>query len=165
MHIIINDAALQQKFENALNKLASPKDLMQRISVALKQATDDNFDAEGRPKWAGLKYPRKGGKILQLTGQLAGSITSFSGANYAGVGSNKVYAAIHQFGGKTKAHVIRPKNKKALAFGGMVFKYVNHPGSVIPARPYLPMDKSGNLQKEAYDDVAHTIDTYLKNIF
>ena len=61
--------------------------------------------------------------------------------------------------------MIRPKNKKALAFGGRVFKYVNHPGSVIEARPYLPMDKSGNLQKEAYDNVAHTIDVYLKNLF
>ncbi|MFW1857908.1 phage virion morphogenesis protein [Acinetobacter defluvii] len=165
MHIVIDDAALQQKFETALNKLANTKPLMQRVSLTLLDVTEENFNAEGRPKWAGLKYPRKGGKILQLTGQLAGSITPFSGANYAGVGSNKVYAAIHQFGGKTKAHVIRPKTKKALAFGGMVFKYVNHPGSVIPARPYLPIDKSGNLQKEAYDDVAHTIDTYLKNIF
>ena len=165
MQIIIDDSALQQKFENALNKLADTKPLMQRISLTLLDVTEENFNAEGRPKWAGLKHPREGGSILQLSGQLAASITPFSGANYAGVGSNKVYAAIHQFGGKTKAHVIRPKNKKALAFGGRVFKYVNHPGSVIPARPFLPMDQSGNLQKEAYDDVAHTIDTYLKNIF
>lgn len=165
MHIVINDDALQQKFENALNKLANTKPLMQRISLTLLNVTEENFNAQGRPKWAGLKYPRKGDKILQLSGQLAASITPFSGTNYAGVGSNKVYAAIHQFGGRTKAHVIRPRSKQALAFGGRVFKQVNHPGSVIPARPFLPIDKSGNLQKEAYEDVAETIDTYLKNIF
>ena len=169
MHIVINDDALQQKFEDALNKLANTKPLMQRISLTLLNVTEENFNAQGRPKWAALNpayaKTRKGNIILQLSGQLAASITPFSGANYAGVGSNKVYAAIHQFGGRTKAHVIRPKNKQALAFGGRVFKQVNHPGSVIPARPFLPIDKSGNLQKEAYEDVAETIDTYLKNIF
>lgn len=51
------------------------------------------------------------------------------------------YAAIHEFGGTTRAHVIRPRNAKVLAFqmgGANVFaRFVNHPGSVIPARPYL----------------------------
>lgn len=51
------------------------------------------------------------------------------------------YARIHEYGGKTAPHVIRAKNGKALAFqmgGKMRFAaYVNHPGSVIPARPYM----------------------------
>ncbi len=29
----------------------------------------------------------------------------------------------------TKPHEITPKNKKALAFGGRVYKKVNHPGT------------------------------------
>lgn len=60
------------------------------------------------------------------------------------------YARIHEMGGKTKAHVIEPKNKKALAFGtfvsmsqwglfasNVIVRKVNHPGSVIPKRSYL----------------------------
>lgn len=61
------------------------------------------------------------------------------------------YARIHELGGKTKPHVIVPKNGKALRFGyagvigaegaygpSVVFaKKVNHPGSVIPKRSYL----------------------------
>lgn len=51
------------------------------------------------------------------------------------------YAAIHEFGGKTAAHRIEARNAKVLAFqmgGEQVFaKFVNHPGSNIPARPYL----------------------------
>lgn len=51
------------------------------------------------------------------------------------------YARIHEYGGKTAPHVIRAKNGKALAFqmGGKqrFAAYVNHPGSVIPARPYM----------------------------
>lgn len=62
------------------------------------------------------------------------------------------YARIHELGGTTRPHEIRPKNKKALHFwvggggaGGfhgygmseVVTRVVHHPGSKIPARPYL----------------------------
>lgn len=51
------------------------------------------------------------------------------------------YAAIHEFGGKTNPHKIEPRTGKVLAFnvrGSQAFaKFVNHPGSNIPARPYL----------------------------
>ena len=51
------------------------------------------------------------------------------------------YAAIHEFGGQTKPHIIEPKKAEALAFlvgGKTVFaKSVNHPGSTIPERSYL----------------------------
>lgn len=51
------------------------------------------------------------------------------------------YAAIQEFGGRTPAHDIAPDKAKALAFtvgGRRVFaRIVHHPGSTIPARPYL----------------------------
>lgn len=51
------------------------------------------------------------------------------------------YAAIHEFGGQTAPHEIRPVNASVLAFqmgGRTIFaKVVHHPGSRIPARPYL----------------------------
>lgn len=51
------------------------------------------------------------------------------------------YAAIQEFGGRTSPHVIRPRVAEALHFvmnGKDVFaRSVNHPGSNIPARPYL----------------------------
>lgn len=58
------------------------------------------------------------------------------------IGSQGVpYARIHEFGGRTKAHDIRPRVADALHFmagGKEVFaKVVHHPGSNIPARPYL----------------------------
>ena len=61
------------------------------------------------------------------------------------IGSDRKYAAIHQLGGQTRAHVIRAKNGKALAWPGMKHpvKQVNHPGSKIPARPYFPFRKDG----------------------
>lgn len=56
-------------------------------------------------------------------------------------GSDVIYAAIHEFGGKTRAHRIEPRRKKFLHFfsgGQEIFsRGVNHPGSRIPARPFL----------------------------
>ena len=51
------------------------------------------------------------------------------------------YAAIQEYGGHTPAHDIVPNKGKALAFlagGRRVFaKIVHHPGSTIPARPFM----------------------------
>ncbi|MFC0119930.1 phage virion morphogenesis protein [Pseudoalteromonas xiamenensis] len=42
---------------------------------------------------------RVGGQILQMEGSLAASIAADSGDLWAEIGSNKPYAAIHNFGG------------------------------------------------------------------
>lgn len=71
-----------------------------------------------------------------------GAITRKSGT----ITNSRAYAAIHQLGGRTKAHVIVPRHAKALAFpgGAHPVKKVNHPGSKIPARPMLPFVGSGS---------------------
>lgn len=77
------------------------------------------------------------------------------------VGSDKKYAAIHQLGGRTPAHVIRAKKKKALFFTGRFAKKVNHPGSNIPARPFIPITTSG-LSPVAAQEVAEAVAAELK---
>ena len=75
---------------------------------------------------------------MQLTGSLASSLERDFGRTYAVVGTAKPYAAAHQFGAVTKPHVIRARNGKALKIPGVGFRRsVNHPGSTIPARPFL----------------------------
>jgi len=70
--------------------------------------------------------------------QVTNSTNEVSGRVYS---SGVPYAAIQEYGGQTKAHVIEAKNGKALAFnlGGkqVFFKHVNHPGSHIPAHRYM----------------------------
>ncbi|MGE0333086.1 MAG: phage virion morphogenesis protein [Ramlibacter sp.] len=126
--------------------MADRRPLMRAVAGIMLAAVEDNFEQEGRPKWKDLhpatklsrykegKWP---GKILQRSGRLASSITQSFTSNQALVATNLPYARIQHFGGRTKAHVIRPKTKRALAFGGIVVREVNHPGSVIPARPYM----------------------------
>lgn len=89
------------------------------------------------------------GPVLNVrTGALRRSIQNKVETKPAGVigkvysAGDVKYAGIHEFGGKTRAHVIMAKKAAALAFmgsgGKMVFRrMVNHPGSVMPERSFM----------------------------
>lgn len=167
--IDVQSARLEEVLAEASVSLLDTTPLMAGIAAELLDQTEQNFAAQGRPKWAPLKYPRPPGlegPILQRSGAggLASSITSYHGPNEAGVGSNKPYAAIHQLGGQTSAHVIKARNKKALHFGGRFARQVNHPGSSIPPRPYLPFTAGGGLQPEAEEAIVSVVQTYLRGV-
>lgn len=164
--IIVDDSQLGaalRRLEHAGIDLAPA---MRKIAQAMHKVTEDNFAAEGRPKWKPLsevtKHRRLGGKkaykkngaltaaaqrrqdagfrILQHTGQLASSISTDYDSTSAVVGSNLMYAAIHQFGG------MAGRGRKV----------------AIPARPYLPMTADGNLQPQAREEVLDTVLRHLK---
>lgn len=87
---------------------------------------------------------------LRQSGTLAKSIRiTQASARGVTVGSDRPYAAIHQQGGQTRPHVILPKRGKALKFGNVIVRKVNHPGSKIPRRPFLPFSKRGRPSKRA----------------
>ena len=127
--------------EAAVAAMAHPRPLLRQLGVLLQHSTQQRFnygvDPEGQawapllPAYAAVKT---GPAILVnsgMSGGLQGSITFDTGDGFVVVGSNKVYAAVHQFGA-----VIRPKNAKALVFrlaGGVVHAHQ----VTIPARPYL----------------------------
>lgn len=104
--------------------------LMKNIAGIFAYSTEENFANEGRPdKWLDLsertKKQRKKsghwpGQILQVSGQLASSISTYYDDESAIIGSNLDYAAIHQLGGQAG------KNKSVS----------------IPARPYLKLSEA-----------------------
>ena len=126
---------------------------MRKISQTLATETELNFLAEGRPKWVPLsettkllrqgKKKKTGGqfRILQHRGQLAASVDTQYDATSASTGSNKVYSAIQQRGGKA----------------GRGLKVT------IPARPYLPVTASDELQPAAEQGVLETIMRHIGN--
>lgn len=146
-------------FTEALARLdiSSPgrwQGLLHTIGVGLQHTTRDRFDSGRDPqgnRWAPLsaKYAaaRRPGPTLQQQGDsggLKGSITFATGASQVAVGSNKVYAAIHQFGG-----VIRPKNARALVFR-IGDRVIRARSVTIPARPYVGF---GPADEEAVLDI------------
>ncbi|KWH56310.1 phage virion morphogenesis protein [Burkholderia cepacia] len=116
----------------ALLHNASP--LMGLVAQEMFEAVETNFAAQGRPKWLGLSkntLRRRGekagaGKILQLSGRLASSISTRYDATTAVVGTNVVYAAIHQFGGSIERHpmsgIVRLRKDK----NGMLLRQPGH---------------------------------------
>jgi phage virion morphogenesis protein len=119
-------------------------DAMKAIAASLADEVEENFEQQGRPRWQALKNPsekRQGGRILQDSGQLAASISTRSNRNMAMVGTNKVYGAIHQFGGQAG------RGRKV----------------TLVARPFLPVTASSELQAEAKTEVLATILRHLQN--
>ena len=111
------------------------------IGGALIKNTRDRMRGERGPDghaWAKLlpAYAaiKRGPGILRAGQQLFGSFRSEVGADEVRMGTNRIYARIHQFGG-----TIVPKKGRFLRFrlaGGIV----NASKVKIPARPYLGID-------------------------
>lgn len=137
----LDDREVQTTLRKLLARSRNPDPAMAGISMRMLGAVEDNFRAEGRPKWKALKPSTlaaraaagKSGKMLQRTSHLARSITPFHSRVMAGVGTNVPYAAAMNDG--SKPHEIKAKNKKALHFGGRFAKKVKHPGT--PPRPFM----------------------------
>lgn len=135
------------------------KPLMVKIAGHMKDAVAENFENEGRPKWKpwSSKYaawrrkrtsgkPGGPGKILQLSRQLLSSIQSKAADTSAAVGTNKKYAAVHQFGidravrvgqhtRRNKHGNIYQKGKKIAS--GVSYVKAHSRRMKIPARPFL----------------------------
>jgi phage virion morphogenesis protein len=114
---------------------------MARIAARLNSYIDENFKAEGRPKWKPLnplyeaekRASRGVAHILQTSGALARSVQPNYGKAFAQVSTNKIYAAIHHYGGEIKP---KPGAKRSIKFamGGRTFIRRK---ITIPARPFM----------------------------
>ena len=130
LEISLDDKQLQNGLDQLLKNATDTRPMMRAIATEMASLTEDNFESES---WGGKKWPRSrraaknGGKTLQLSGQLAASISTQVGNDFARIGSNKKYAAIHHLGGQAG------KGRKA----------------TIPTRPYLPISGTGQLQPGA----------------
>lgn len=123
--------------------LAASEDLsgpMAEIGEALVSSTDRRFEEGRRPD--GTAWPPSlraiygGGQTLVDTATLRDSVTYEHDASSVRVGTNVLYAAIHQFGGRIEA-----RGGKALVFAlpaGLGWAVVQ--SVTIPARPFLGID-------------------------
>lgn len=139
--ITINDRALQETLQRLERSALDLTPAMRKIAGTLAHQVEENFETEGRPRWTPSKRAAsEGGQTLQKTGRLASSIASDYDARSATIGSNVVYARIHQLGGQAG------RGRKV----------------EIEARPYLPVTADGDLQPEASEAVLDTVLNHLK---
>lgn len=175
--------------------LRDARDLTRAWAGTLESETEKNFAAQGRPAWLGLapatlKRRGAGAKILQDSGQLAASVSTRYGRDYAQIGSNKVYALIQQLGGKIDRAAFsswgalrtdrngnllrqgaegRKKNLAVFAKGShkrvKAIRYtVAAHQIIIPARPYLPFMPDGQIQPAARTALISDATAYLRSL-
>lgn len=140
----------------------NPMPMMRAVGTRLVSNTQDRFDAGTDPQgqaWAPLSAAyaglKRGPGVLReagMRGGLQGSITfevAAGGAEVA-VGSNKIYAAIHQFGG-----TIRAKNAPFLRFR-TVAGWAAVRSVTIPARPFLGLSRTDE------EDIFDAVESFLR---
>lgn len=157
----IQDSKVKTTLEQIARRGDNVKPIMATIGNLAVKSIQKNFDEQGRPdKW----LPSKGkiqGRTLVRTGTLRDGIHYVPDNEGVTVMTTKLpYARILHFGGTTEPHEIRPRTKKALRFtiGGVTLmrRVVHHPGSKLPARPYMLLQDEdiANIERIALDYVA-----------
>ena len=148
--ITLSIEELQEKLSKASAALADKTPLLRRIANTLQNVTEESFDKQASPfgeKWKPnapkTLQKKRGNKILIQSGLLSQSFTQKVTGSSAQVGTNKEYAAIHQFGGKAG------RGKK-----------VN-----IPARPFMPIKANGEIPKDFGERLEQEVVDYLKGAF
>ena len=144
IEIKVDNKDVESRLLDLAKQSENLRPLMKNIAGVFAYSTEENFKNEGRPdKWTDLAESTKKqrtktghypGQILQVSGQLASSISTSYDNDSAIIGSNHDYAAIHQLGGQAG------KNQSV----------------TIPARPYL------QLTEDDFEEIIQETEKYFK---
>lgn len=149
----IEDDRVRDLLTRIQRRMADLTPAMKIIGETVRASVIRNFEVGGRPRWKPLSpvtlARRKGKKILMrqgFAGGLAGSIHWKAYRDRAVIGTNKIYAAVHQFGAKkgsfgaftftVREHMRRIRSGKKVRVREHK-RTVRLPWGDIPARPFL----------------------------
>lgn len=156
----IDLAAYKSALGELLRATTDRHDLMTALAGTMQDAVEENFQQQGRPKWAGwspaYERQRGPGEILKKKGRLAASIRAAVTNDEATVGTNVRYARIHNEGGEihhaARTHDLHFKQYKN---GSVSRQFVKKRNSNfvqsatigaytvnMPARPFLQLTDS-----------------------
>lgn len=135
LKIEVDAAKAEQWFGELQRRGQDLSPLMADIGEGLTERIQKRFAAgiapDGTP-WEPLADD-SGRTPLVDSGRMRDDISPNPGADFVEIRAGAKQARWHQEG--TDPYKIRPRNKKALAFNGVVRGGVNHPG--LPARPFI----------------------------
>ena len=140
----LDDAAIRAALGSTDDALANPRSMLDEIGARLELGVAQRFERETGPsgrRWKpSRRAARDGGKTLTQTARLRQSITRSVREREVLVGTNVVYAAIHQFGGAIKQAARAQRLYIDDDRGGFVSGRARHGGvqrivdAAIPAR-------------------------------
>lgn len=136
---------------------ANPQPLLRDIAFLGESSTRERFRSQTGPdgqRWKpSLRAQLTGGKTLTKDGHLGDSITSTADQHAAEWGTNRIYAAIHQFGS-----TIRAKGTGGLRFKIPGFGWVTKRQVTITARPFL------GVSAEDQQDILDLASNHISNL-
>lgn len=180
IRISISDDGVKTALAGVSARMGNMAPAMRVIAGLLEDRTAQNFADESGPlgKWPAIKPPknkaRTNPKILQDTARLKSSITSRYGDDSAEIGTNLVYAAIHQFGGEidmpARSQQSYVKQDRRGSVGRLFvrksaanFAQWHSRGAHtihMPARPFLPFSGS-RLQDGLESDILNELANFI----
>lgn len=161
IQVSIKDERVRGMLRRLQRRLGDLTPFFSRVGAHMITSIDRNFRAGGRPRWRplspvtiewarrrhkGLRGIRDPNRPLVDTGRLKGSTVFRAAPDHVRIGTNVVYGAIHQRGGRTRArHVpgVGVREHARRAPSGTLHTVRAHtrrqfvPGVRIPARPFL----------------------------
>lgn len=153
--IEIDDGDVMSALQAMMRRGADMSPAMANIAQVLASESERQFRNQAGPggAWPDLSDATKamrekrgtwpGQKLQVSAGGLAASVQTGYAPAEAWIGSNKPYAAMHQFGGVTSPRSMIP-------------------GKAIPARPFLPFDPEGErLSPDAERTMLEVLEGYL----
>lgn len=137
MDVTLSDIGVSATIDQIFERSGDFSVLMDYVGVLLEQSArdrieDTNIAPDGMAWPKSLRAQEDGGKTLYKDGHLAASQTHEAGRDQVAIGSNLIYAGVHQDGA-----TITPKNGQALQFQLPDGSFVTVGKVTIPARPYL----------------------------
>jgi phage virion morphogenesis protein len=138
-------ADVEKRLADLVAVMPRPRKLMNNIGAVLEASTKKRFRTNIAPdgtSWKpSIRARLKGGRTLFQHGHLRDSITHDAEDQRVEIGSNLIYAAIHQLGG-----VIRAKAGGVLTFNIPGIGWRRVASVAIPARPYLGVSEDDRLE-------------------
>jgi phage gpG-like protein len=120
---------------------------MQTVGEIVRFDIEENFEQESTSFGVMWKKSHRAGKTLSDSGRLNSSFSINATVSQVEIGTNLEYAPIHHFGG-----IITAKTDKGLRFK-VNGRFTKKQSVTIPARPYLPIDESGNLAPKTQEAI------------
>jgi phage virion morphogenesis protein len=172
----VENAEVNRTLDSVSRASENPAGIMAAVAASMLQAMRRHFERETGPDgpWQRLS-PRTADKrigkrrrgyenMLRVSGRLYSSLIQESGTDYALVGSNLPYAAIHQEGGTVKMpardqEIYQNYDAKRDSFDPRFRRRANSNFArtvkvgahtiTVPARPYLYLDEADRAEIEA----------------
>jgi len=136
--VTVTSTDVQRRLGAVLELTQNNRRIMRGIGGIIEDQTHENFETHGGGEWPALKH--RDGEPLRDKGHLFSSLVPRVTNTSVEYGTNLIYARLHQYGAPQGAF---GKTKRGAPI----------PWGDVPARKYLPMSESGEIDQPVLNEI------------